>query len=351
MTEKALTALLEKNFKSGRFDFDALALKVFSYQFEHNHAFRTWCKASGKNPKNVSSREEVPLVPLDMFKYAYLSSFPRTEATKVFCSSGTSGKRCSLRFLNKTTFDLYRKFSTVHFFNIVPELKGKKFSVVAFTRVHPDGFVSTKLSSLYGILADFSQANFIMPGNFEESGMTTAAAQFIRTLPPPEFPTVVCINYDDLAHLAVYCTKQKVRIKLPKGSFLITGGGPKRFYVPPEELRSMSERIFGLSADSMVDSFSSTELSGRSLRRGKGGHHIPPWWKVETRNPDTLELQDPGTVGLINITDILNFNAVSFLLLPDSAYVKDGHLFHKGRGESPGYTKLLKKAIRVFGEE
>ncbi len=349
MNEARIVKLLKKNFASETFNFDELALKVFAYQFEHNKVFQALCKEAGKTPKNVSRVEDIPLVPLDLYKHAYVASFPREKTTRVFCSTGTSGNRCSLHFVNTAAFNLYRRFTIQQFFSIVPELKGKKYTVIASTRAHPNGFVSSKLSSLYGILAEYGQKDFFIPSNFKEFGTTEAVIDFLRTLPPKKYPTVVCLNrYNDIAYLAAYCAKKRISINLPKGSFLVTGGGSKTSdIIAPKELYKMGKKIFGLSADSMIDSFSGTELSGRSLRRGVGGHRIPPWWRVETRDPKTLALLPPGETGLINITDILNFNNASFLLLPDSAYVRDGYLFHQGRTESPGYTKLLKKRIRL----
>ncbi len=48
--------------------FDALALRLFAYQFAQNEPYRRFCQGRGATPRNVRSWRDIPAVPIDAFK-------------------------------------------------------------------------------------------------------------------------------------------------------------------------------------------------------------------------------------------------------------------------------------------
>lgn len=73
-------------------DFEALALEVFHYQYEHVGAYGEYCDYSGRT--NPNTLEEIPFLPIRFFKsHEIISSELKAEV--VFKSSGTGGERSS----------------------------------------------------------------------------------------------------------------------------------------------------------------------------------------------------------------------------------------------------------------
>src|SRR3989338_6036764 len=70
--------------------FNALALKLFAYQFERNPIYKRFCDMQGKRPKNVRHWSDIPAIPVAGFKDLVLASFPQKKAIKVFKTSGTT---------------------------------------------------------------------------------------------------------------------------------------------------------------------------------------------------------------------------------------------------------------------
>ena len=68
-------------------DFNALALDVFAYQFEHNFPYQRFCLARDKTPETVQTWQAIPAVPTVAFKELELTCGP---PEKVFLTSGTT---------------------------------------------------------------------------------------------------------------------------------------------------------------------------------------------------------------------------------------------------------------------
>ena len=56
--------------------FNAMALELFSYQFENNAPFQKFARSRGKTPRMVKSWVDIPAVPINAFKSCLLYTSP-----------------------------------------------------------------------------------------------------------------------------------------------------------------------------------------------------------------------------------------------------------------------------------
>ena len=49
-------------------DFNAIALKVFKFQFENNSVYRSFCDLINRHPSDVKAVENIPFLPISFFK-------------------------------------------------------------------------------------------------------------------------------------------------------------------------------------------------------------------------------------------------------------------------------------------
>ena len=49
-------------------EFEAQALKVFAFQYQNYGAYQEFCNYFGKTPKTVHALEEIPFLPIEVFK-------------------------------------------------------------------------------------------------------------------------------------------------------------------------------------------------------------------------------------------------------------------------------------------
>src|SRR4051812_14862439 len=88
-------------------EFNAMALMLFTLQFDHNPAYRKLCAARKISPPAVSHWSQIPAVPTSAFKELEISSLPSDQRTHVFHSSGTTVQKPSRHFHNAESLAIY----------------------------------------------------------------------------------------------------------------------------------------------------------------------------------------------------------------------------------------------------
>jgi len=98
----------EENIKDSQFN--DLALRMFEFQYNANKAYQKNCEKHGIKPGDISNWEEIPAVPMEVFKYATPTCFPVEQAVKHFITSGTSSpdKRGKL-YLDQRSYEIYKE--------------------------------------------------------------------------------------------------------------------------------------------------------------------------------------------------------------------------------------------------
>src|SRR5689334_13464124 len=88
-------------------EFNAMALMLFTLQFDHNPAYRKLCEARKISPSAISHWSQIPAAPTSAFKELEISSLPPDKRTQVFHSSGTTAQKPSRHFHNAESLALY----------------------------------------------------------------------------------------------------------------------------------------------------------------------------------------------------------------------------------------------------
>ena len=70
-------------------DFNRYALELFHYQFKLNKIYNQYVNLIGTNPKHVHSYEEIPFLPIELFKTKNILS-GKNKIQRTFFSSGTT---------------------------------------------------------------------------------------------------------------------------------------------------------------------------------------------------------------------------------------------------------------------
>ena len=82
-------------------DFEATALALFQHQRAQNRDYAAY--ADGAQP---SRWQDIPAVPVALFRDLSLTSFPAADATVTFRTSGTTGARGVVRLRDTELYDL-----------------------------------------------------------------------------------------------------------------------------------------------------------------------------------------------------------------------------------------------------
>ena len=81
-------------------NFEALALKVFRFQYENSPVYRDYVQALKVNPSSVQALEQIPFLPIRFFK-SHAIKTTLFEPQAVFESSGTTGSINSRHYIKE----------------------------------------------------------------------------------------------------------------------------------------------------------------------------------------------------------------------------------------------------------
>ena len=340
-------------------DFDALARSLFSHQFEGCPPYRGYCEGRGVTPSSLTSYREIPAVPTDVFKTVPLATFPEEEAALTFLTSGTTvGTRG--RHLLRTGVTYERSLAPWLRRWLVPR-NDEPLVLALMAPLEEDPH-----SSL-GYMVQWAVDHVGAPGSrhcWSDGPDLTALAHAVAgaTRPVLLLGTARALQFlleERLVHEGM---------PLPAGSRVMETGGFKG------AARTLERDAFyvrlgrGLSVPghAIISEYGMTELgsqgyqpglralSDRSLARKLGSPPLswpadsadgdgvprvlvfPPWCRVSTVDPETLELAAPGERGLLRFWDLSNVDSVLAVQTADVGVVLPQGVLLEGR--SPGST-------------
>lgn len=328
--ERELLAFVGRGVDGPRDDaeFNALALRLFAYQFEHNPPYRAFCQRRGRTPETVGHWREIPAVPIAAFKEALLACEP-LEGAREFNSSGTTRPEKKSRHFHPS-LALYDLNASLNFAaHVVPD--GARLpTLVLFPR--PEQMPNSSLAYWLALMARQYSADggrwFVGPDGLDGPGLAAALRQAERVGQP------VCLLAASFAlvHFLDFCAAEGLRFRLPPGSRLMDTGGYKgrSRELGKAELYGLACTTLGLDEDYIVNMYGMTEHSTQFLdavlrNRVRGLQApryktVPPWARTLVLDPDTLQPVPRGELGLLCHFDLANRASVLAVLSEDIGY-------------------------------
>lgn len=265
-------------------DFDDLALALYRWQRAHNAQYDAIC---GDCPA-PTRWQEIPTVPVGLFRDLALTSFPVAQTRVVFRTSGTtSGRRGQHRALDTVLYDLGAALHARHCLGRIPS------AGVALVSFAEDSSLGHMCRSFVPDMPTFFDA---------ETGLDRQGAwAALRAATQPVFVPGTAFAFDLLLGA------EHAPLALPQGSVLMVTGGSKGRSVTLSEaaLNDALKRIF--PGARIVGEYGMTELSSQLWAMPWGGPYVPPpWLRVKAVDPATGALLPPGHAGLLSFVDLAN---------------------------------------------
>jgi len=287
---------------SGNDAFDKLALEVFSYQFNHNQIYRSFCNALKKTPKTVATVGQIPFLPISFFQSHRVVAF-EGEGQTTFTSSGTTGTVPSSHYV----YDLsvYEKSFMLGF-----EYFYENLSQYIFLALLP-GYMQRSGSSLVFMVNSLIQKSGNTQGGFYLQDLEMLASTLERLHKSAKKVVLIGVSF------ALLDLAENFPVKIPNTIIMETGGMKgKRKELIREELHQIIKQAFGVKV--VHSEYGMTELLSQAYSKGNGIFECPPWMKVVISDAtDPLSISPPGKSGGINIIDLANIHSCSFIATQD----------------------------------
>ena len=310
----------EKIFSIGNDEeFEAVALELFRWQAERCMPYRQYIGLLGIDPQSVKSIEQIPFLPIELFK-SHDIYCGDTTPEKVFTSSSTTGQTPSRHLMQSLSH--YER---------------------TFTAAFEQFYGATEGWSIYGLLPNYLQR--------EGSSLVYMVDRLLARCGSGGF---YLNDYDKLLADMAADTKPKILLgvsyalwdlaerytpKLQQTIVMETGGMKgHREELPKEELHRVLCNAFNVSA--IHSEYGMAELTSQAYSRGGNRFFAPPWLRIITRDlNDPFRLLPAEHRGGINIIDLGNVYSCAFIQTEDA-----GRVFDDGSFEIAG--RIDKSEIR-----
>jgi hypothetical protein len=264
------------------------------------------------HPSSISTIEEIPLLPIQLFKSReVLSSI--AEVQEIFTSSGTTGSSTSKHLV--TDINLYKEsylkgFS--HFYGNIEE-----YTLLALL----PNYLEREGSSLVFMVADLIQKSKKTESGFYLDNMQELAEKLSELDKTKQKTLLIGVSF------ALLDLIEMQQFNLKNTTIMETGGMKgRRKELVREELHAILKDGFGVTE--IHSEYGMTELLSQGYSKGNGLFETPPWMKILTRDTeDALSINASGKNGGINVIDLANYNSCSFIATQDLGKVHENGTF------------------------
>jgi D-arabinose 1-dehydrogenase-like Zn-dependent alcohol dehydrogenase len=339
-------------------EFNALALRLFAYQFANNRPYRLLAEHRGQTPASVSHWRQIPAVPIAAFKETLLAAEP-TEHAAEFNSSGTTQPERKSRHFHPS-LALYDLNAALNFkAHVLPDRDAMRLLILFPTRQE---LPSSSLAHWLTLMVErFGSA---ASDWFVSAATGLDAPRLLAELRATHEPVGLLAASFGLVHFLEYCQAHTARVRLPPGSRVMDTGGYKgrsREYAR-DDLYALVTETLGVPPTHIVNMYGMTEHGTQFLDAVLHDHLpipsnaparykvVPPWARTRIVHPETLADLPGGERGLLLHVDLINRASAVAVLSEDVGYAAgDGfQLIGRARGsEARGCSIALDELIEA----
>jgi len=322
---------------SGPFDdpladttFNAIALRVFQWQFSRNEPYRAFCERRSRTPATIEHWTDIPAVPTAAFREVALVAGAAAGAEAVFRTSGTTSgaERRGTHYVLDVSlyhFSLIPNFAAC----VLPDgAEMTMLSLVPPRRELPDSSLAHMIDVVMDRLGSAQSRHCASVADGLDEARLSHELHTAETAGEP-----VCLVGTSFAFVRWLdgLANRGDRFLLPAGSRLMDTGGYKGHgrEVAEMALRDMYRDLLGLDPTHCINEYGMTELLSQFYdstlrdavhdRNGERRKLVPPWVRVRIVDPDTLEPITNGGPGLLQHFDLANAGSVMAVQTEDIA--------------------------------
>jgi len=321
---------------AGEADFNALALRLFAHQFQHNTAFQKFCQQRGRTPRTVKRWQDIPAVPINGFKDLTLSCTPPEACERVFMTSGTTRGDVKGRH--------WHPHLAVYDLSMTRNFRAR---FMAGRERLPMGILFPDEAQMpHSSLAHYLELalhHFGTPDSryyLDSAGLQLDAlcATLEQVRKSGEPLALLGASYS-FVHLMDALRTRGLSFRLPAGSRLLDTGGFKgqSREMDMDEFYDSLSATFGVPRSACINMYGMTELSTQFYDAGnavlpavKSGPH---WIRTRVLDPLTGQEMPAGERGILAHTDLGNYNSVTTILTEDVGIAVDGGFQLLGRAQ------------------
>jgi len=321
--------------------FDELANRLFQWHLATIPKYRAFCERRAKDLPRPRTHRQIPLLSVEAFKLAELSSTP-TRIVRRFVSSGTANGARGVAAFDPGALELMNAA-------IVANARERLFgdgTRCRFLSLAPRPEAAPQMIMVYGLsvlnehFGEGEMASMLSERGLDLERLLTAIAAAHENAQPL---ALVGASFSFVHLFDMLRERSEPLAPLPPGSRILHAGGFKgrSRELTPQAFNQQLSELFGINGRQSVNLLGMTELSSQiyELSGASRSTKVPPPWMrsrvVSPRDP-SREVAE-GEVGLLAHVDLANYSRPIAILSDDLARrVEAGfELLGRARGTDP----------------
>ena len=293
-------------------EFEVAALSLFRHQAEHCAPYAEYVRLLGVNPAEVQRVEDIPMLPIEIFKSHKVYCGER-EPQMIFTSSATTGMVQSRHYV--ADIALYERAFMEAFRCFYGE--PKECSIYALLPSYLEREGSSLVYMAERLIAECGGGGFYL-NDYEK---------LLRDMARDDNPKILLGVTYALLDLA-----ENFAPKLENTVVMETGGMKgRRKELPKSELHKILCSAFGV--ERIHSEYGMAELMSQAYSFGEGLFRTPKWVKVLVRDVNNpFARLDAGRRGGLDIIDLANRDSCAFIATQDMGICyADGSFRIEGR--------------------
>ncbi len=247
--------------------------------------------------------EEVPFIPVRLFKSQRIQSIPEEEVMKVLTSSGTTGQQVSRIVLNRETSSLQVKALASIITSYIGHQRLPMIIIDSDSILKSKSSLSARGAGLIG-LSNFGRNHFFALNE----NMELKIDHLIEFLGKYKSERILIFGFTFMIWQYFYSKLKKMDIKIDLGnSILIHSGGWKKLIEHEVSNKVFKETLFEqFKIKSIFNFYGMVEQVGSIFMECELGYlHAPNFAEILIRDYSNWKILSPGNIGVIQSLSIL----------------------------------------------
>ncbi len=301
---RSVTEFKNSIFSVSESNFNALALEIFQYQAKNNPIYAAYLQFLKVKPSAIQKVEQIPFLPIQLFKSHKIVTGILPENCTVFESSTTTGAIPGKHYV--ADLALYNLSSRLAFEKFFGNLSNYHFLALL------PNYLERGASSLVQMVKYFMEESGSAESGFHMY-VHEKMLQQIKKLQERNDRKIFIIGVS----FALLDFAEEYNIDLSDCIVMETGGMKgRRKELIRNELHDILTKAF--SAQRIYSEYGMTELLSQAYAKKDGIFESPPWMKILIRDAtDPFSYVEEGQSGGVNIIDMANIHSCCFIQTQD----------------------------------
>ncbi len=292
-------------FSLNKADKSAMLLPMLEQLVQHHSGsckpFDQYIKAAGFRHSGYTGIEEIPFLPVSVFKNHALKSIAETDVFKVLTSSGTSGQIPSKIFLDKDTANIQTKALAHIVTSVIGQERLPMLIIDSKSVLRDRASFSARGAGILGLSVFGKQHTYLLDDSYELN--LTEVDKFLEA---NNGKPMLLFGFTFMVWQFMFQLAEKRNVDLSQAILFHSGGWKKmiELSVTNEVFKQTLKEKFGLNR--IHNFYGMVEQVGSVFIENSEGHlHCSAFSDIIIRNPLDFSVLPHGEKGLIQVISVL----------------------------------------------